>query len=214
MIGNMQYHMNRKLVDCVLNMMAHAQKPDFVFRRNEQIHLNRLWRQFSRLLAAEMCASAVLMRDTQSSEVVKSAGYPLHSPVSPSLFLPCVTVCHHVSTGLYFWDCKNSKASGDWDGRKHLVENLFEVTIWLIYHGYEFLRSQLTELRYLSYCYLVTETEKPVETVEFHSVLTRLPSEKTLDLSLNWSVFVSTYRVGAASSTFVPECCWACLFTC
>ena len=32
---------------------------------------------------------------------VKSTGYPLHSPVTPSLPLPCVTVCHHVSTGLY-----------------------------------------------------------------------------------------------------------------
>jgi hypothetical protein len=32
---------------------------------------------------------------------VKGTGYPLHSPVSPSLLLPCVTVCHHVSTGLY-----------------------------------------------------------------------------------------------------------------
>jgi hypothetical protein len=32
---------------------------------------------------------------------VKCAGYPLHSPVSPSLPLPCVTVCHHVSTGVY-----------------------------------------------------------------------------------------------------------------
>jgi hypothetical protein len=31
---------------------------------------------------------------------VKSTGYPLHSPVSPSLPLPCVTVYHHVSTGL------------------------------------------------------------------------------------------------------------------
>ena len=29
---------------------------------------------------------------------VKGTGYPLHSPVSPS---PCVTVCHHISTGLY-----------------------------------------------------------------------------------------------------------------
>jgi hypothetical protein len=28
---------------------------------------------------------------------VKSTGYPLHLPVSP----PCVTVCHHISTGLY-----------------------------------------------------------------------------------------------------------------
>ena len=32
---------------------------------------------------------------------VKSIGYPLHSPASPSLPRPCVTVCHHVSTGLY-----------------------------------------------------------------------------------------------------------------
>ena len=32
---------------------------------------------------------------------VKSTGYPLHSPVFPSLPLPCVTVCHHISPGLY-----------------------------------------------------------------------------------------------------------------
>jgi hypothetical protein len=32
---------------------------------------------------------------------VKGTGYPLHSPLSPSLPLPCVTVCHHVSTELY-----------------------------------------------------------------------------------------------------------------
>ena len=32
---------------------------------------------------------------------VKSTVYPLHSPVSPSLPLPCVTMGHHISTGLY-----------------------------------------------------------------------------------------------------------------
>jgi len=32
---------------------------------------------------------------------VKCTEYPLHSPVFPSLPLPCVTVCHHISTGLY-----------------------------------------------------------------------------------------------------------------
>jgi hypothetical protein len=32
---------------------------------------------------------------------VKGSGYPLHSPVFPSLLLPCVTVCHHISTGVY-----------------------------------------------------------------------------------------------------------------
>jgi hypothetical protein len=42
---------------------AHAQKKDFVFRRNGRVHLNRRGRQFSRMLAAEVCASAVVMLD-------------------------------------------------------------------------------------------------------------------------------------------------------
>ena len=32
---------------------------------------------------------------------VKSAGYPLHSPVSRSFPLPCVTLCHHISNTVY-----------------------------------------------------------------------------------------------------------------
>jgi len=34
------------------------------------LHLNQKGRQFSRLLAAEVCASAVVMLDTPCSEVV------------------------------------------------------------------------------------------------------------------------------------------------
>jgi hypothetical protein len=44
------------------------------FRRNGQVHLNRLGRQFIRLLAAEVCASAVVMvviLETSCSEVVR-----------------------------------------------------------------------------------------------------------------------------------------------
>ena len=36
---------------------------------------------------------------------VKGTGCLLHSLVSPSLLHPCVTVCHHVSTGLYLLRC-------------------------------------------------------------------------------------------------------------
>jgi len=50
--------------------MAHEQKTDFVFRRKGRVHLNRRGRQFSRLLAAEVCASALVMLDTPHSEVV------------------------------------------------------------------------------------------------------------------------------------------------
>jgi len=75
--------------------MAHAQKPDLVFQRNGRVHLNRLGGQFSRLQAAEVCGSAC-------SEIeCKTNGYPLHSPVSPSLPRPCVTLCHQISTELY-----------------------------------------------------------------------------------------------------------------
>ena len=39
---------------------------------------------------------------------VKGTGYPLHSPVFPSLPLPCVTVCRHISTGVYcFVQCQS-----------------------------------------------------------------------------------------------------------
>jgi len=57
----------KNVVDCVWNVMSHAQKPDFVFRRNGQVHLNRRGRQISRLLAAEVCASAVVMLDAPCS---------------------------------------------------------------------------------------------------------------------------------------------------
>ena len=40
------------LVEASWNVMAHAQEPDFVFRRNWRVRLNRRGRQFSRLLAA------------------------------------------------------------------------------------------------------------------------------------------------------------------
>ena len=85
--------------------MAHAQKPDFVFRRNRRVHLNWRGRQLSRLLAAEVCASASIIGSnaayTMFRASVNGTGYPLHSPFSPSLPLPCVTVCHHISTGVH-----------------------------------------------------------------------------------------------------------------
>ena len=57
-------------VEASWNVTTRSQKPNFVFRRNGRVHLNRRGRQFSRLLAAEMCASAVVMLDTPYSEVV------------------------------------------------------------------------------------------------------------------------------------------------
>jgi len=73
--------------------MAHTQKPYFVFQRNGRVHLNRRGRQFSRLPAEELCASAVVMLDTPCSEVVwrvlathSIRQFPLHFPSRAS---PC-----------------------------------------------------------------------------------------------------------------------------
>jgi hypothetical protein len=38
---------------------------------------------------------------------VKGTGYPLHAPISTSLPLPGVTVCHHISTGAYYCGLKS-----------------------------------------------------------------------------------------------------------
>ena len=67
--------------------MAHAQKPDFVFPRNGRVHLNRWGCQFSRMLAAEVCASASVMLDRPRSEetweywlLTPFASFPFTSP--------------------------------------------------------------------------------------------------------------------------------------
>jgi hypothetical protein len=80
-------------VDCIWNVMAHAQKPDFIFQQNGQVHLNWQGRQFSWPLAAEVGASAVVMLDTLCSEVVwrvlathSICQFPLHFPSRAS---PC-----------------------------------------------------------------------------------------------------------------------------
>jgi len=78
-------------LDCVWNVMAHTQKPDSVFRRNGRVYLNGRGPQFNQLMAAEVCASAVVMLDTPCSEVVwrvlathSIRQFPLHFPTRAS----------------------------------------------------------------------------------------------------------------------------------
>jgi hypothetical protein len=80
------------MVDCVLNVMVHAQKSDFVFRRNGRVHLNRQGASVQSTTGSQgVCISGSNAGYTMFRGSVKSPGYPLHSPVSPSLPLPCVT---------------------------------------------------------------------------------------------------------------------------
>jgi hypothetical protein len=64
------FKQHKEGIDCVWNVMAQSQKPDFVFRRNGRVHLNQQGRQFSRLLATKVCASEVVLLDTPCSEVL------------------------------------------------------------------------------------------------------------------------------------------------
>ena len=72
---------------------------------NGWVHLHLRERQFGRLPAAEVCASAFMVGSNAGYAMlrgsVKGTGYTLHLPVSPSLPLPRVTICHHISTGVY-----------------------------------------------------------------------------------------------------------------
>jgi hypothetical protein len=82
--------------------MAHAQKPDFVFRAKRTSPFNSAgWTSVQSTTGSRgVRVSGSNAGYTMFLGSVKSTGYPLHSPVSPSLPLPCVTVCHHVSSGL------------------------------------------------------------------------------------------------------------------
>jgi hypothetical protein len=82
-------------VDCVWNVMAHAQKPDFVFQRKGRVHLNRPGGGVSSVdyWKPRCAALAVVMLDTPCSEVVwrvlathSIRQFPLHFPSRAS---PC-----------------------------------------------------------------------------------------------------------------------------
>src|SRR5215468_2134115 len=66
--------------------MAHAQRADLVFQRNERAHLYRWGCQFSRLLAFLQCGSA------ENDCIIVSKYVDL---------LPCVSVCHQIPFSLY-----------------------------------------------------------------------------------------------------------------
>jgi hypothetical protein len=91
-------------VDCVWNVMAHAQKPDFVFRRNERVRLNRWGASVQSTTGSRgVRISGSNAGYSMFRGSVKSTGYPFPSPGSPSLPRTWVTACHHISTGLYCW---------------------------------------------------------------------------------------------------------------
>ena len=134
--------------------MAHAQKPDLVFQRNGRVHLYRRGCQFSRLLAVEVCASAVVMLDRPCPIKCTTAGYPLHSPFSPSLLHPCVSVCRHIPFLLYITEQERLmtliKFSCRWTSSLHRAFRKITSTINQQMHLYNFNLKHLKPLRHIS----------------------------------------------------------------
>jgi len=104
------YYLDARYVEHVWNVMAHAQKPDLVFLAKRTSPFKLAWGGgFSSVQSTTgsrgvhtSAVVMVVMLDAPCSEVEsKTPGYPLHSYAPPSLPLPCVTVCHHISTELY-----------------------------------------------------------------------------------------------------------------
>jgi hypothetical protein len=85
------------LLDCVWNVTAHAQKPDFVFRRNGRVHLSR--RGASVQSTTGRRAVRISLQGLYCScepvfcSHVTLTGYPLHSLVSPSHFYSRASSC-------------------------------------------------------------------------------------------------------------------------
>jgi hypothetical protein len=82
-----------QLVYCSYDYMAHAQKPDFVFRRNGRVHVTWRGRQFSRLLAAQVCGSAgsvcTVLERVCSAVLVGTHSILLFPQHFPSHATPC-----------------------------------------------------------------------------------------------------------------------------
>ena len=111
--------------------MAHAQKPDFVFRAKRSSPFKSEGGVSVQSTAGSRGVRISASNDghTMFQGSVKGTGYPLHSPVSPSLPLPCVTVCHHISTGLC--KLKNGKACGHNANMNRLISNP-RPSVWIL----------------------------------------------------------------------------------
>ena len=84
------------------NVMAHAQKKIFRLSAKRTSPFNSAGFVISVDYWQPRCAlSGSNVGYTMFRGSVKSTGYPIHSPASPSFPLPCITVCYHISTGLY-----------------------------------------------------------------------------------------------------------------
>jgi len=82
--------------------MAQAQKPDFVFLRNGPSPFKSAGASVQSTAGSRgVRISSNNAGYTMFRGSVKSTGYPLHWPVSPSIPLKCVTSSHHISTGVY-----------------------------------------------------------------------------------------------------------------
>jgi len=134
-------------VDYVWNVMSHPPKPDFVSRRNGRVHLNRRGRQFRRLLAADVCASAVVMLDTPCSEVVWRV-LATHFSRQLSLHFPSRTLPFAIT---FQMDCtKAAKGAPISANRRRTRSNLchcpFSRGLWYIRHSH-WGRSDVTVIR-------------------------------------------------------------------
>jgi hypothetical protein len=93
--------------------MAHAQKPDFVFPAKRTSPFKSAGASVQSTIGSQgvhISSSNAGYTTLQGSG--RCTGYALHSPVSPSLPLPCVTACHHISTGLYSISLPHTNVQG------------------------------------------------------------------------------------------------------
>jgi hypothetical protein len=93
------------LVDCVRNVMSHAQKPDFVFRRNGRVHLNRRGASVQSTIGSRgVCISGNNAGYNMFRGSVKSTGYPLPFDSFPFTSTPVRhRVSSHFNWSLYTW---------------------------------------------------------------------------------------------------------------
>ena len=116
-----------------MRLKCDGTRADFVFRRNGRVHLNRRGASVQSTTGSR----GVRMGGSNAGYTmfpgsVKGTGYPLNSPVSPSISLPCVTVCHHISAGVYRYAVLNKDTF--WEMRRSAIcANVTECTYTNLY---------------------------------------------------------------------------------
>ena len=166
--------------------MAHAQIPDLVFQRNGRVHLYRRGCQFSRLLAAEVCASAVVMLDRPFSDTVHECWLP--TPFTSFPFTSPPVLRRVPSDSVFTLPNRLFHYYTQTDNDEHFAWRVVNENTLRMFSGLLLYGTSPLALTFIRYTYVINHTQRTL-----CDMTTKILRAFATECSFTHCIYISTY---------------------